>query len=136
MRHVIKMMVMLTRTLPIGHFYESIQIFSQTILFLIFRYKQSISKLKDIAFDPIISGPENAVWWTEYVIRHRGARHLRSSAVGVTFAKYFMLDLVSYVVAAACLALFLAYIMLRSVIKRLQARFFGRSEEGGKFKVL
>lgn len=90
-----------------------------------------------MVFDPVISGPENAVWWTEYVIRHKGARHLRSPAVGVGFFKYFLLDLLVYVFIALCIALFLSYLMLRYILRRLQARFFGRTEDaGGKFKVL
>nr|WEU75324.1 uridine diphosphate-glycosyltransferases 34A14 [Glyphodes pyloalis] len=101
------------------------------------KYKQAIVKLKDMVFDPMISGPENAIWWTEYVMRHKGARHLRSPAVGVGFIKYFLLDLVFYIFVAASLALFLSYVILRFIIRKLRARFFGIPEDvGGKFKVL
>lgn len=86
----------------------------------------------------VISGPDNAVWWTEYVIRNGGARHLRSPAVGVTFIEYYMLDLLSYLIAAVLFLLFLTYYILRSIVRRLMVRFFSNQEVGvsGKFKEL
>lgn len=96
-------------------------------------------KLKDMVYDPIISGPDNAVWWTEYVLRHNGARPLRSSFVGVSFFKYYMLDLLCYILAGYLFFLYLSYMILRYVYSRLRKRFRGVPElggKGGKFKAL
>lgn len=103
------------------------------------RYKTSISKLKEVVVDPIISGPENAIWWTEYVLRHQGARHLRSPAVGVTLAQYYFLDLLTYVIIGSLIALYLTYLLLRLVARRLIARvILARrvNPPAGKFKAL
>lgn len=35
---------------------------------------------------------ERAVYWTEYVIRHRGAHHLRSAAVDMPWYQVELLD--------------------------------------------
>ncbi|XP_013184861.2 UDP-glycosyltransferase UGT5 [Amyelois transitella] len=103
------------------------------------KYKQAMIKLKDMIYDPVISGPENALWWTEYVLRHNGARHLRSPAVGVSFFKYYMLDLLSYFLIASLFVLYLSYLILRYVYRRLRQRFRGVPDlggKGGKFKAL
>ncbi|XP_038217913.1 UDP-glucosyltransferase 2-like [Zerene cesonia] len=43
-------------------------------------FKQNIAKLRTIMNDDSKTGLERAVWWTEYVLRHGGAKHLRSPA--------------------------------------------------------
>ncbi|KAL0869148.1 hypothetical protein ABMA27_007441 [Loxostege sticticalis] len=101
------------------------------------QYKKAITKLRQTAFDPVISGPENAVWWTEYVLKNKGAKNLRAPAVGINFSKYFMLDIVSYLCAVVFVFLCLALILIRYFVKRLHSRFFGsHNDQGGKFKAL
>ncbi|XP_072929900.1 UDP-glucosyltransferase 2-like [Epargyreus clarus] len=99
-------------------------------------YKKAISKLRSMVTEPVLSGPENAVWWTEYVIRNGGARHLRSPAVGVSFFKYYMLDIISFLLAIVISMLIATYYILRYIFRRLRARFWRRREQGGKFKAL
>lgn len=40
-----------------------------------------------------------AVWWTEHVLRHGGARHLRAPAANMSWAQYLELELVFTVTA-------------------------------------
>ncbi|XP_046627126.1 UDP-glycosyltransferase UGT5-like [Neodiprion virginianus] len=42
-------------------------------------YKQRMLKLRDLMEDKPYDSLKNAVWWTEHVIRHRGAPHLHST---------------------------------------------------------
>lgn len=37
---------------------------------------------------------ERAEWWTEHMMRHCGARHLRALAVNISWAQYLELELV------------------------------------------
>ncbi|XP_061721362.1 UDP-glucosyltransferase 2-like [Cydia pomonella] len=100
------------------------------------KYKKAIADIKEVTEDPVISGPENAVWWTEYVLRHNGAKHLRSPAVGVSFIRYYMLDVIAFLLAVAALLLYLSFVMLKFTVRRLRLRFLARRELGGKFKSL
>nr|ACN39598.1 UDP-glucosyl transferase [Bombyx mori] len=102
------------------------------------KYKKAIIKLKGMVVDPLISGPDNAVWWTEYVLRNRGAQHLRSPVVGVTFIKYYMLDILTYILAVVLFLLYLTFLVLKCICRRLRARFVLRTGQGpeGKFKAL
>lgn len=39
-----------------------------------------------------MSGLEKAVWWTEYVLRHKGAKYLRNPGRDLPYYQYFLLD--------------------------------------------
>ncbi|KAL4706352.1 hypothetical protein ACJJTC_016646 [Scirpophaga incertulas] len=99
------------------------------------KYKKAMTKLKNMVFDPFISGPETAVWWTEYVLRHKGAKHFRSPAVGIGIVKYYLLDIICYVTIGSIIMLYSTFLMLKFIIKRLRVRF-GKGESDSKYKVL
>ena len=41
---------------------------------------------------------ETAVYWTEYVIRHRGAKHMRYPAADLNFFQYYSLDVFAFLI--------------------------------------
>ncbi|KAK4872332.1 hypothetical protein RN001_014361 [Aquatica leii] len=41
-------------------------------------YRKRITELADLAEDQPMTGLERAVWWTEYVLRHNGTKHLKN----------------------------------------------------------
>ncbi|CAH0697333.1 unnamed protein product [Spodoptera exigua] len=57
-------------------------------------YRENIVKLRRIIQDEPMPPLERAVWWTEYVLRHGGARHLRGPAANMSWAEYLELELV------------------------------------------
>lgn len=75
-------------------------------------------KYSDLTQDQPQNPLERAVWWTEYVIRHKGARHLRSAAVDMPWYQYFLLDVFAFLIAVSFVFLYVFYIFIRS-IKRL-----------------
>nr|QBK47162.1 UDP-glycosyltransferase UGT34A8 [Chilo suppressalis] len=99
-------------------------------------YKKSITNLRDLIIDPSISGPEKTIWWIEYVLKHKGAKHLRSPGVGVGFYQSLMLDLLFYINIGILLILFLILIILRLIVRRLLARFLGDTDLDSKYKLL
>ncbi|KAJ8959679.1 hypothetical protein NQ318_021870 [Aromia moschata] len=44
------------------------------------RYKDSVKRLRRQALDTPLTGIESAVWWTEYVIRHKGGKTSQKSS--------------------------------------------------------
>ncbi|KAL0860417.1 hypothetical protein ABMA27_009811 [Loxostege sticticalis] len=60
------------------------------------KYRENIAKLRSLMKDQPQAPLERAVWWTEYVIRHSGARHLRSPSANLPWYQYFELELVAY----------------------------------------
>ncbi|KAF5287795.1 hypothetical protein FQA39_LY15731 [Lamprigera yunnana] len=59
------------------------------------RYKQRVTELAELARDQPIDSLEKAVWWTEYVIRHKGAKHLRSPLLDIPTYQYYLLDVIT-----------------------------------------
>nr|CAD7198554.1 unnamed protein product [Timema douglasi] len=57
---------------------------------------------------------ETAVYWVEYVIRHRGAPHLRSAGADLPTYQYLLLDVISVLVLGVVSFLYLTYIVIRT----------------------
>ncbi|CAD0205775.1 unnamed protein product [Chrysodeixis includens] len=57
-------------------------------------YRRNIQKLQSKMQDNPQTPLERAIWWTEYVLRHGGAKHLRSPAANISWAEYLELELV------------------------------------------
>lgn len=51
--------------------------------------------------DEPMSGLEKVIWWTEYVIRNKGAAYLRSVAADTPYWKYLLLDVVAALLIVA-----------------------------------
>ncbi|KAH9634408.1 hypothetical protein HF086_000234 [Spodoptera exigua] len=57
-------------------------------------YRQNIERLRRVMYDQPQTPLERAVWWTEHVLRHGGARHLRGPAANMSWTEYLELELV------------------------------------------
>nr|CAD7458383.1 unnamed protein product [Timema tahoe] len=70
-------------------------------------YLENAKRMSRILRDQPESPIERAVFWTEYVIRHKGAAHLRSSSLDLYWFQYLFLDVLLIVVITllACFAL-------------------------------
>ncbi|XP_026878143.2 UDP-glucuronosyltransferase 1-6-like isoform X2 [Electrophorus electricus] len=59
-------------------------------------YKEKMMKLSVIHRDHPIKPLDLAVYWTEYVMRHKGAAHLRSAANELNWIQYHSLDVIGF----------------------------------------
>lgn len=57
---------------------------------------------------------DKAVFWTEYVIKHKGAHHLKSAALNLSWYQYLLLD----VATAVILTIFLPLLIIVKASKR------------------
>ncbi|XP_053692184.1 UDP-glycosyltransferase UGT5-like [Sabethes cyaneus] len=67
-------------------------------------YQNNANRVSSLFRDNPVDPLQEAVFWIEYVIRHRGAPHLKSAAVRLPWYQYLLLD----VVALAILILYVA----------------------------
>lgn len=58
------------------------------------RYKDNIQAVSSALKDQPETPLDRAVFWTEYVIRHRGAPQLKSPAADLTWVEYLMVDII------------------------------------------
>ncbi|CAH1179974.1 unnamed protein product [Phaedon cochleariae] len=58
------------------------------------KYRNNMKKLASLWVDQPMKSLDRAIWWIEYVLRHKGTKHLRSPTVDVSWIEYFMLDVI------------------------------------------
>jgi glucuronosyltransferase len=59
------------------------------------------------------------VYWTEYVIRHKGAPHLRSAVLDLAWYQYFLLDVIAVLALASVCILLVLLLVHRVSLKKL-----------------
>ncbi|XP_069686787.1 UDP-glucosyltransferase 2-like [Periplaneta americana] len=89
-------------------------------------YKASMKKLSEIASDQPENPLDRAVWWTEYVIRHKGARHLRSAALDLTWYQYLLLDVIAFFAVIPMFATWLISCITRFIVYVIKSRMSPR----------
>ncbi|XP_069165915.1 UDP-glycosyltransferase UGT5 isoform X1 [Procambarus clarkii] len=79
------------------------------------KYKENVIRKSVRMRDQLTSPRERAVFWTEYVIRHRGAPQLRSPAAQLSWVEFLMLDILLLLLLALSLLLFILHRIFRIV---------------------
>lgn len=77
------------------------------------KYKENIQKFKGLINDQPMTCREKAVWWTEYVVRHKGANHLKYPGKLVPFYQKYFLDFISIGLILIVIALKIVSISIR-----------------------
>lgn len=87
------------------------------------RYRNRIREIADLVEDQPNTGLERAVWWTEYVIRHKGAAHLRSPALDIPLYQYYLLDVIAVLVLFITVLIGLVGVVLKVFLRFLNKAF-------------
>lgn len=62
--------------------------------------------LSTIQHDQPVKPLDRAVFWIEFVMRHKGAKHLRPAAHDLTWYQYHSLDVIGFLLACVATAAF------------------------------
>ncbi|KAL7735229.1 hypothetical protein ACLKA6_016138 [Drosophila palustris] len=84
-------------------------------------YKDNIQRVSRIFRDRPLEPRKSAIYWIEYVIRHKGAPHMRSAGLDLAWYQFYLLDVIAFVIAVALagfLLLLLAIRLLRGSAKK------------------
>ncbi|CAG9765086.1 unnamed protein product [Ceutorhynchus assimilis] len=81
-------------------------------------YRENMRKVKKIMQDEPMTGTERMIWWSEYVIRHKGTKHLRSPTVDIEWYKYLLLDVFAVIVGIPVLVLLIIVKLLLNTLKK------------------
>lgn len=88
------------------------------ILFNIFyRYPMNAKTTSNIFKDRPMTPAQSVVYWTEYVLRHNGAPHLKSHSLNLTWFQYYLLDVISFAIILISVVFFAVYKMLKCIYK-------------------
>ncbi|XP_066240919.1 UDP-glucuronosyltransferase 2A2 isoform X4 [Saccopteryx leptura] len=70
-------------------------------------YKENAMRLSRIHHDQPVKPLDRAVFWIEFVMRHKGAKHLRPAAHNLTWVQYHSLDVIGFLLACVATAIYL-----------------------------
>ncbi|XP_060718647.1 UDP-glucuronosyltransferase 2C1-like isoform X9 [Tachysurus vachellii] len=70
-------------------------------------YKESMMRLSRIHHDQPMKPLDQAVYWIEYVMRNKGAKHLRVEAHNLTWYQYHCLDVAAFLLSVIALVVFI-----------------------------
>lgn len=72
---------------------------------------------------------ERAVWWTEHVLRHGGAQHLRAPAANISWAQYLELKLIATFIVIFIVLLFIFLGIIRVLLSLLRKLIWGKQKK-------
>lgn len=67
--------------------------------------------------DRPMSPAQSVDYWTRYVVRHKGAHHLKSHALNLSWYQYFLLDVIVVVFLAFTLMFYVLYMLSKMIHK-------------------
>uniref|UniRef100_A0A8B9FE14 UDP-glucuronosyltransferase n=1 Tax=Amazona collaria TaxID=241587 RepID=A0A8B9FE14_9PSIT len=70
-------------------------------------YKENALRLSKIHHDQPLKPLDRAVFWVEFVMRHKGAKHLRPAAHQLTWYQYHSLDVLAFLFTCTATAVFI-----------------------------
>ncbi|KAM9408779.1 UDP-glucuronosyltransferase 2C1-like [Pholidichthys leucotaenia] len=82
-------------------------------------YRMNMQRLSRLHRDQPIKPLDNAIFWIEFVMRHKGAAHLKSVSYQMPWYSYHSVDVALFLAAAVLLVLLFAFFVVRCLYKRL-----------------
>ncbi|MPC72427.1 UDP-glucuronosyltransferase 2B14 [Portunus trituberculatus] len=83
------------------------------------KYQKNVARLSATLRDQLTTPQERAVFWTEYVIRHRGAVQLRCPAADHSWVEFLLLDVMGLLLLGLLLLLFFTRRILRAISTKI-----------------
>lgn len=81
-------------------------------------YRENMQRLSRLHRDQPITPMDKAIFWVEYVMRHKGAAHLRTEAYKMSWFSYYSVDVVLFLLTVVTVLLFSVMVLLRSLCCR------------------
>lgn len=79
-------------------------------------------KLRTIMDDQPLSPLERAVWWTEHVLRHKGASHLKANGIHMGWTEYYEVNLILLFVVLLFILLLMLGLTINYFIVKLKKK--------------
>jgi len=87
-------------------------------------YLQNAKYASALFKDRPISPAKSVVYWTEYVIRHKGAQHLKSAAHSLKWYQYCLLDIYAFITFMNICILFALYRGIKLIIYIIMTKLY------------
>lgn len=80
--------------------------------------KELSARFRDRPLPPL----ETAIYWVEYVARHKGAPFMRTAAVGMPLYKYLLLDVIAFLLAIFAAFNYLVYLLVKALVRSISRK--------------
>nr|XP_023024207.1 UDP-glucuronosyltransferase 1-8-like [Leptinotarsa decemlineata] len=77
------------------------------------KYRDNAKKRSALIHDRQVKPMDLAIYWIEYVIRNKGAPHLKVASLNLTWYQYLLLDIISVVLIIGISLMFVSYLLLK-----------------------
>ncbi|CAI6364338.1 unnamed protein product [Macrosiphum euphorbiae] len=81
------------------------------------KFSENVKRMSSIFHDRPMSALNTAVYWVEYVIRNKGAHHLRSAAVDLTWYQYYLLDVIAFLIIILMFFICIFYFITKRIMR-------------------
>ncbi|KAF5301858.1 hypothetical protein FQR65_LT08690 [Abscondita terminalis] len=88
------------------------------------KYRNTVKEFAELAMDQPMTGLEKAIWWTEYVIRHKGTRHMRSPLLDIPFYQYYLLDVIAILTTTLIVIVGIIFLVFKFLFRIVQTVTF------------
>lgn len=75
-----------------------------------------------------------ATYWVEYVIRHKGAPHLRVAALDLPWYQYHLLDVIAFLTLVSIISLFISYVIIKKILRKICSKICNKPKVTKKKK--
>ncbi|XP_067000258.2 UDP-glucosyltransferase 2 [Anabrus simplex] len=79
-------------------------------------YRENMKTFSAVYREEVGPSLDRAIWWIEYVLRHNGARHLRSAALDLSWYQYLLLDVIALLLLCSIISLIVIYVVLKRLM--------------------
>ncbi|KAJ3642472.1 hypothetical protein Zmor_025257 [Zophobas morio] len=86
------------------------------------KYGDNAKSRSRIFHDRQVKPVDTALYWVDYVIRHKGAPHLRVAALDLPWYKYLLIDVIAFVAGLLLMGVYLVRLLLRKLCGRVSSK--------------
>lgn len=87
-------------------------------------YRENVRNFSALYRDRPLSARQSVIFWTEYVLRHRGALHLQSPWLHLDFVARNNLDVYAVLLLGWTLSMTISFLLLRFVFRQVTRRLW------------
>ncbi|KAF2881515.1 hypothetical protein ILUMI_24649 [Ignelater luminosus] len=85
-------------------------------------FQESAKQLSDRFNDRPMPAMDTAIYWVEYVARHKGAPHLKTAAVGMPLYQYLLIDVIAFLLLVLFVVTYMFYFLVRTIFRKIFVR--------------
>ncbi|XP_030764408.1 UDP-glucuronosyltransferase 2C1-like [Sitophilus oryzae] len=92
------------------------------------KYRETAQRVSKLFHDRPMKPMDTAVYWVDYVIRNKGARHLRVGSIHQTWYQYYMVDVILFLLFSVLIFVKIVKFVVVKVFKTVRSKVIGQNK--------